>query len=70
MKLLFDQNLPPRLVTVLGVTYPGSIHVSTLGLDRAQDRTVSDYACDHACDHGYLIVTKPCFTAATTPSPG
>ncbi|MPZ87560.1 MAG: hypothetical protein GEU81_05685 [Nitriliruptorales bacterium] len=54
MRLLFDQNLPPRLVTTLVTMYPGSVHVSMVGFDRAADRLVSDYACDH----GYIVVTK------------
>lgn len=44
MRPLFDQNLPPRLVVALAVPYPGSRHVSTVGLERASDRRVSDYA--------------------------
>ena len=31
MKLLFDQNLPPRLVDTLGDLFPGSEHVRSLG---------------------------------------
>ena len=38
MKLLFDQNLPPRLVKSLADVYPGSEHVFNLSLDRASDR--------------------------------
>jgi predicted nuclease of predicted toxin-antitoxin system len=36
------------------VAYPESVHVATVGLDRAADRVVSDYARDH----GYVTVTK------------
>lgn len=35
MKLLFDQNLSPCLVTRLRDIYPNASHVSLLGLDRA-----------------------------------
>ncbi len=37
MKLLFDQNLSPRLVRLLADLYPGSVHVHELGLDAAPD---------------------------------
>ncbi len=52
--LLFDQNLSPRLVEQLADIYPGSAHVSTVGLDTAFDKTVWEYARDH----DYIIVTK------------
>lgn len=54
MKLLFDQNLSPRLVHRLAADYPGSTHVSTLGLDQALDVTVWAFARDH----GFVIVSK------------
>ncbi len=54
MKLLFDQNLSPRLVHRLVVDYPGSAHVSMLGLGQAFDVDVWAYARDH----GFTIVTK------------
>ncbi len=54
MKLLFDQNLSPRLVERLADVYPGAGHVSLLGLDRATDEAVWAYARDF----GYTIVTK------------
>ena len=54
MKLLLDQNLSPRLVRRLADLYPNSTHVSEIGLDRALDRDVWDYARQH----DYLIVTK------------
>ncbi len=44
MKLLFDQNLSSRLVRDLGGEYPGSIHVRTAGLDRADDAVIWEYA--------------------------
>ena len=52
--LLFDQNLSPRLVRRLADLYPGSMHISQLGLDTADDCTVWDYAKQY----GYTIVTK------------
>lgn len=54
MKLLFDQNLSPRLVDLLADFYPGSMHVLTLGLDRAMDDAVWSYAKEHKL----IIVTK------------
>ena len=54
VRLLFDQNLSPRLVEYLRDIFPGSSHVAAVGLDRASDDTVRDYAAHH----GYLLVTK------------
>lgn len=42
--LLLDQNLPPKLVSKLADTFPGSIHVSQVGLAEALDRKVWEYA--------------------------
>lgn len=44
MKLLLDQNLSPRLAQQLADLYPGSVHVSAVGLDKATDRDVWQYA--------------------------
>jgi len=54
MKLLFDQNLSPKLVARLADLYPGSSHVQTLGLDQADDNAV----WVHARDQDFVIVTK------------
>ena len=54
MKLLFDQNLSPRLVNKLADVFPDSNHVFLLGLDRAEDTEVWNYARIHA----FTIVTK------------
>ncbi|MCT7983966.1 DUF5615 family PIN-like protein [Laspinema sp. A4] len=54
MKLLFDHNLSPRLVQRLADLFPESTHVSTIGLDQADDQTVWDYA---RC-HDFIIATK------------
>ncbi|MBI3980262.1 MAG: DUF5615 family PIN-like protein [Chloroflexi bacterium] len=37
MKLLVDQNLSPHLVRRLADLFPGSSHVSLVGLERASD---------------------------------
>ena len=44
MKLLFDHNLPPRLVSRLADLFPHSEHVFSLGLDRATDLEIREYA--------------------------
>ena len=54
MKLLFDQNLSPKLVGLLMDAYPDSSHVSLVGLERATDEEVWVYARER----GYAIVTK------------
>ena len=54
MKLLFDQNLSPRLVEQLGDLFPGSAHVQSLRLDRALDVLLWDFARGNE----FLIVTK------------
>ena len=54
MKLLFDQNLSPKLVNRLADFFPGSSHVQTKGLDCASD----DQVWEHARLNGFAIVTK------------
>ena len=54
MKLLFDHNLSPQLVRLLGDLFPDSNHVHLLGLSQVDDRIVREYA--RAND--FLIVTK------------
>ena len=54
MKLLFDQNLSPRLVRLLTDLFPGSIHVRDVGMERANDQVVWNYAAKQ----GVTIVTK------------
>jgi len=54
VKLLFDQNLSPRLVKALVDLYPGSIHVRDVGLQTALDEAVWEYAARH----GLSIVSK------------
>ena len=40
MKLLFDHNISPHLVSRLADIYPNSNHVYLLGLDTANDDIV------------------------------
>lgn len=54
MKLLFDENLSPRLPEVLADAYPGSSHVHHCGLERAEDAEIWHYARDN----GFTIVSK------------
>src|SRR5438552_3709545 len=54
MKLLFDQNLSPKLVARLADLFPGSSHVQSEGLDSAND----DQIWDHARQNGFAIVSK------------
>ena len=54
MKLLFDQNLSPRLVETLADLFDGSAHVQSLGLDRMPDAPLWNFARDN----GFVIVTK------------
>ncbi|MBI4625059.1 MAG: DUF5615 family PIN-like protein [Verrucomicrobia bacterium] len=54
MKLLFDQNLSPRLPRVLEDLFPGSQHVREIGLHDAGDAAIWDYASAH----DFVIVSK------------
>ena len=54
MKLLFDQNLSHRLVATLAQQFPESAHVRDIGLQRADDTTIWEFANAN----GYTIVSK------------
>ena len=54
VKLLFDQNLSPRLSTLLRAEFPGSAHVRQFGLARAADPVV----WAHAAAQGFVITSK------------
>lgn len=54
MKLLFDQNLSPKLVKSLEDIFPNSNHVFPLGLDKSEDTEVWKYAKDN----DFTLVTK------------
>ena len=54
MKLLFDNNISSRMVFRLQDIFPDACHISQVGLDRATDLSVWQYAkANHCC-----IVTK------------
>jgi predicted nuclease of predicted toxin-antitoxin system len=54
VKLLYDHNLSPRLVTRLADCFPTAEHVAGVGLAEATDAEVWAYAAAH----DYTIVTK------------
>ena len=54
MKLLFDQNLSHRLVNTLASEFPESTHVRDVGLEKALDGAVWEYAKAN----GFVIVSK------------
>ncbi len=54
MKLLFDENLSPRLVRLLADLFPSSAHVRDLGLASAADPLV----WEHAATAGMTIISK------------
>ena len=54
MKLLFDENLSPRLVEAIGTLYPNSRHVRDCGLRGASDDEVWRYARQN----DFAIVSK------------
>ena len=54
VKLLFDQNLSPKLVKRLADLYPNSEHLDLLGLGTADDILVWEYAKHN----DFVVVTK------------
>lgn len=54
MKLLFDENLSPKLVGLVTDEYPESAHVRDVGLRGSSDRRIWDYARQN----GFVIVSK------------
>ena len=54
MKLLFDENLSPKLVVRLADIFPDSLHVRDVGLQAANDPAVWEYARDN----DLVIVSK------------
>ena len=57
MKLLFDENLSPRLVMRLADLCPDCLHVSAVGLERAPDEAVWMYARENEL----IIVTQDAY---------
>ncbi len=54
MKLLFDENCPPKLPGLLAAPFPGSAHVRDCGLLGQPDEDVWEYARAN----GFTIVSK------------
>ena len=54
MRLLFDENLAPRLVELVADLFPGSLHVSSVELGSTSDATIWEYAKVN----GFVFVTK------------
>lgn len=54
MKLLFDQNLSPKLPHLLGNLYPNSTHVREIGMRDATDTQIWEYAKEN----DFVIVSK------------
>ncbi len=54
MRLLFDQNLSPRLKWALNDICPETLHVRDVGLESAGDVEIWSYAREH----GFVIVSK------------
>jgi predicted nuclease of predicted toxin-antitoxin system len=54
MKLLFDENLSPKLPHILSLDFPESIHVRDCGLKGFPDEDVWEYARNN----GFAIVSK------------
>jgi predicted nuclease of predicted toxin-antitoxin system len=54
MKLLFDENLSPKLVQALADLFPDSTHVDRIGLGGGADNDVWEYAKEH----GFTLVSK------------
>jgi predicted nuclease of predicted toxin-antitoxin system len=54
VKLLFDENLSPRLVATLADLFPGSVHVREVDLKSAADTRLWDYAKAG----GFVIISK------------
>ena len=53
-RLLFDQNLSPRLIDRLGSRFPDSAHVLTVGMSTASDAQVLEFAAGQ----DFVVVTK------------
>lgn len=49
MKLLFDQNLSPRLPSLVADLYPQSAHVRDSGMRDATDAVIWEYAKERVC---------------------
>lgn len=54
MRLLFDENLSPKLVAALADVFPDSAHVDRVGLGSESDNDVWEYTKAH----GFILASK------------
>jgi predicted nuclease of predicted toxin-antitoxin system len=54
MKLLFDENLSPRLIEKLKTEFPESQHIRNLAMNSSKDTEIWEYAIKHE----FAIVSK------------
>ena len=54
MKLLFDENLSPKLPNCVSDLFPNSLHVRDVGMKATTDSVVWDYAKEN----DFMIVSK------------
>lgn len=54
MKLLYDENLSPKLVAALADVFPDAAHVDRIGLGSESDNGVWEYAKAN----GFMLVSK------------
>jgi predicted nuclease of predicted toxin-antitoxin system len=54
MKLLFDENLSPKLPRLLTTQFPGSLHLRDCGLKGATDEEIWEYARAN----GFTVISK------------
>ena len=54
MKLLVDENLPPRIAMDLADLFPESAHVNSIGLGSTNDSAIWEYTKIH----GFAFLTK------------
>lgn len=47
MKLLFDENLSPKLPRLIAVEFPNSLHIREVGLKGVPDEIIWQYAKDN-----------------------
>ena len=68
MKLLFDQNLSPKLVSLLDDVFPGSVHVQSASLDCASDDIPAPLSPGHWSLHNSKTESVHTLGADTNPS--
>ena len=54
MKLLYDENLSPKLVVALADIFPDSVHVARMGLGSGSDNDVWEFAKNNS----FILVSK------------